>query len=153
MQGKLDIDKAYIMGLSFDGNGRYVGWSNLFDYSSEEAIKVSEGLPMPKRIKYTVSRDGVNIDSFINQIEQVEQIPEQRVKGYVDLLNYLYKNKITTVSYTNPYGEKVLRYLGIHEFTDIPANLKEDASKNFISSHIQNVVQNLRNMVGAYSPI
>lgn len=141
------------MGLSFDGNGRYVGWSNLFDYSSEEAIKVSEGLPMPKRIKYTVSRDGVNIDSFINQIEQVEQIPEQRVKGYVDLLNYLYKNKITTVSYTNPYGEKVLRYLGIHEFTDIPANLKEDASKNFISSHIQNVVQNLRNMVGAYSPI
>lgn len=141
------------MGLSFDGNGRYVGWSNLFDYSSEEAIKVSEGLPMPKRIKYTVSQDGVNIDSFINQIEQVEQIPEQRVKGYVDLLNYLYKNKITTVSYTNPYGEKVLRYLGIHEFTDIPANLKEDASKNFISSHIQNVVQNLRNMVGAYSPI
>lgn len=141
------------MGLSFDGNGRYVGWSNLFDYSSEEAIKVSEGLPMPKRIKYTISQDGVNIDSFINQIEQVEQIPEQRVKGYVDLLNYLYKNKITTVSYTNPYGEKVLRYLGIHEFTDIPANLKEDASKNFISSHIQNVVQNLRNMVGAYSPI
>lgn len=148
-----DIDKAYIMGLSFDGNGRYVGWSNLFDYSSEEAIKVSEGLPMPKKIKYTVSQDGTNIDSFVNQIEQVEQIPEQRVKVYVDLLNYLYKNNITTLSYTNPYGAKVVRYLGMHEFTDIPANLKEDASKNFISSHIQNVVQNLRNMVGAYSPI
>lgn len=141
------------MGLSFDGNGRYVGWSNLFDYSSESSIKASENLPMPKRIKYTVSQDGFNIDEYINQIEQVEQIPELRVKVYADLLNYLYKNKITTLSYTNPYGEKVLRYLRIHEFTDIPVNLKEDASKNFISSHIQNVVQDLRNMVGAYSPI
>ena len=141
------------MGLSFDGNGRYVGWSNLFDYSSESSIKASENLPMPKRIKYTVSQDGFNIDEYINQIEQVEQIPELRVKVYADLLNYLYKNKITTLSYTNPYGEKVLRYLRIHEFTDIPVNLKEDASKNFISSHIQNVVQDLRNMIGAYSPI
>ena len=54
------------MGLSFDGNGRYVGWSNLFDYSSEKAIKASESLPMPKKIKYTVCQDGVNIDSFVN---------------------------------------------------------------------------------------
>lgn len=28
-----DIDKAYIMGYEFDDNGRYVGWSDLFDYS------------------------------------------------------------------------------------------------------------------------
>ena len=54
------------MGLSFDGNGRYVGWSSLFDYSSEEAIKASESLPMPKRIRYVVSQDGVNIDSFVS---------------------------------------------------------------------------------------
>lgn len=141
------------MGLSFDGNGRYVGWSNLFDYSSEEAIKASESLPMPKKIKYTVSQEGVNIDSFINQIQQYEQVPEVKVKIYTELLNYLYKNKITTLSYTNQYGNTVLNRLNMHEFTEIPANLKEDASKNFISSHIQNVVQNLRNMVGAYSPI
>lgn len=141
------------MGLSFDGNGRYVGWSNLFEYSSEDSIKASENLPMPKKIQYKISQNGVNIDSFINQIEQVEQIPEQKVNAYANLLNYLYKNNISNVSYTNPYGDKVMAQLGIHEFTDIPVNLKEDASKNFISSHIQNVVQNLRNMVGAYSPI
>lgn len=141
------------MGLSFDGNGRYVGWSNLFDYSSELAIKASESLPMPKKIAYKVSKDGFNIDDFVDQIEKVEQVPELRVQLYADLLNYLYKHKITNLSYTNPYGEKVIAQLGMHEFTNIPVNLKEDASKNFISSHIQNTVQNLRNMIGAYSPI
>ena len=148
-----DIDKAYIMGLSFDGNGRYVGWSNLFDYSSENSIKVSESLPMPKKIRYNISENGYNIDSYAKQIEQVKDIPEQRVRLYADLLNYLYKNKITTLTYTSPYGAEVVRQLEIHEFTETPANLKEDASKNFISSHIQNTVQNLRNMIGAYSPI
>lgn len=148
-----DIDKAYIMGLSFDGNGRYVGWSNLFDYSSEEAIKVSEKLPMPKGVVYTTSEDGINIDSYVNRIEQASYIPEERVSLYASLLNYLYKNHITKVSYTNPYGKVVLEQLGLHEFTNIPANLKEDAYKNFISSHIQYVVQNVRNMIGAYSPI
>jgi hypothetical protein len=29
-----DIDKAYIMGLAFDDNGQYIGWSSLFDYNS-----------------------------------------------------------------------------------------------------------------------
>lgn len=75
------------------------------------------------------------------------------MKLYADLLNYLYKNNITNLAYTNTYGEEVVDNLGLHEFTEIPVNMKEDASKNFISSHIQNTVQNLRNMVGAYSPI
>lgn len=148
-----DIDKAYIMGLSFDGNGRYVGWSNLFDYSSEETIKASENLPMPRKIQYSISQDGVNIDQYIDQIESSQDTPELKINAYANLLNYLYKNNISSVSYTNPYGQEVMRQLGLHEFTEIPANLKEDASKNFISSHIQNTVQNLRNMVGAYSPI
>ena len=141
------------MGLSFDGNGRYVGWSNLFDYSSEQSIIASENLPMPKKIHYTVSENGYNIDEYVSQIQQAEAIPEQKVKLYADLLNYLYKNNITNLTYTNPYGKEVVDNLGLHEFTEIPVNLKEDASKNFISSHIQNTVQNLRNMVGAYSPI
>ena len=47
-----DIDKAYMMGLSFNGSGKYVGWSNLFDYSSLEAIRASEYLPMPNKTKF-----------------------------------------------------------------------------------------------------
>jgi hypothetical protein len=35
------------MGLCFDTNGKYVGWSNLFDYSTDETLAASEYLPMP----------------------------------------------------------------------------------------------------------
>lgn len=147
-----DIDKAYIMGLSFDGNGRYVGWSNLFDYSSLETIKASEYLPMPKKKVYEVAPDGVNIDSFVvNILGATDAV--SRINGYVELLNYLNDNNITKIAYTVPEGAEVVQAVRIHEFTKVPYSLQEEASKNFISSHIQNTVQNLRNMIGAYSPI
>jgi len=40
------------MGLSFDDNGRYIGWSNLFDISSIETLEASEKLPQPKHLVY-----------------------------------------------------------------------------------------------------
>jgi hypothetical protein len=40
------------MGLSFDTNGKYIGWSNLFDFSSSATLEASEKLPMPKGVKY-----------------------------------------------------------------------------------------------------
>lgn len=140
------------MGLSFDGNGRYVSWSNLFKYSSIEALKASEYLPMPKKKVYTKTDSGVNIDSFINEIVSANTDAEE-VWGYVKLLNYLNQNNITEITYTNPEGDTILNKISSHEFTKIPYSLQEDANKNFISSHIQNTVQNLRNMIGAYSPI
>lgn len=147
-----DIDKAYIMGLSFDGNGRYVGWSNLFDYSSLETIKASEYLPMPKKKVYEVTPSGSNIDSFIvNILGATDAVA--RINGYVELLNYLNDNNITQINYTVPEGAEVVQAIRTHEFTKVPYSLQEEASKNFISSHIQNTVQNLRNMIGAYSPI
>lgn len=207
LQGSdFDIDKAYIMGLSFDGNGKYVGWSNLFKYSSVEAIKASEYLPMPKKKIYNVRANGENIDRFITEINDAKNDVEE-VNGYVKLLNYLNDNNITEISYAskekleamqqkidqelklmkqkvdvlkylfdssyrrsvdNIWNDqlhslptlvqlqgmvKVVQAIMDHEFTIIPKSLQEDASKNFVSSHIQNTVQNLRNMIGAYSPI
>lgn len=140
------------MGLSFDGNGRYVGWSNLFKYSSNEALRASEYLPMPKRKIYTKIDSGYNIDTFINDIVQSKTDAEE-VLGYVKLLNFLNKNNISEISYTIPEGAEVQQAIANHEFTKIPYSLQEEANKNFISSHIQNTVQNLRNMIGAYSPI
>lgn len=155
------------MGLSFDGNGCYVGWSNLFNYDSIETLKASEFLPMPKKKVYKRTNSGVNIDSFINEIIQATT-PAERILKYAKLLKYLNNNNITEVSYTAPdivededdedddnnlNGNKILKKIKQHEFTIIPYSLQEDANKNFISSHIQNTVQNLRNMIGAYSPI
>ena len=140
------------MGLSFDGNGRYVGWSNLFDYSSLSTIKASEYLPMPKRKVYNKTDDGFNIDAFVVEIVGAPTAVD-RINGYVKLITYLNENNITDINYTVQEGAEVLAQLRMHEFTKIPQSLIEEASKNFISSHIQNTIQNLRNMIGAYSPI
>jgi hypothetical protein len=43
-----DIDKAYIMGQSYDEQATYIGWSNLFDYTSVKTLQASKTLPIPK---------------------------------------------------------------------------------------------------------
>jgi len=56
LQGSdLDIDKSYMMGLEMDDNGRYLGWSNLFNLDSLENIEASETLPMPTGRTYVYS--------------------------------------------------------------------------------------------------
>jgi len=42
------------MGLAFDDNGSYVGWSTLFDYTDEDTLRLSEKLPLPNSNKVIV---------------------------------------------------------------------------------------------------
>lgn len=180
------------MGLCFDTNGKYVGWSNLFDYSTEETLAASEYLPMPQKIRHTVINDAaaaranlakqltettdenrkgvienrlkqldhiVDLDPWIERISR-EQDQASKIRLYADLINEINResyqdgdSKTVNISYTNPNGLEVIKNLNKHEFTQIPPNLSQDVSKNFISSHIQNTVQDLVNMTRAYSPI
>ena len=39
------------MGLCFDTNGKYIGWSNLFDYSDDKTLDDSEYLQINQKIK------------------------------------------------------------------------------------------------------
>lgn len=144
------------MGMSFDGNGKYVGWSNIFDYSSIQALKASEYLPMPNKTKFIRDTNtGTNIDSFISVINVANQVGNKayRIRAYADLITFLNDNNITEVNWTIEPKEDILEVLRLHEFTVIPKNKLEMACKNFISSHIQNTVQNFTNMIGAYTPI
>ena len=50
-----------MMGLQFDNSGVYMGWSNLFDYTSLQTIEASELLPMPQKIEYQIASDGVDL--------------------------------------------------------------------------------------------
>ena len=180
------------MGLCFDTNGKYVGWSNLFDYSTDETLAASEYLPMPQKIRHTVindaaaaranlakqltettdeNRKGV-IENRLKQLDHIvdlnpwierissEQDQASKIRLYADLINEINResyqdgdSKTVNISYTNPNGLEVVKNLNKHEFTQIPPNLSQDVSKNFISSHIQNTVQDLVNMTRAYSPI
>ena len=144
-----------MMGMSFNGTGKYVGWSNLFDYSSVKAIKASEYLPMPNKTDFVKDDSGTNIDKFISVINAANQNDNRasRIRAYADLLTYLNDNNITEITWTIEPSEDIMQNLRSHEYTKIPKNMLEMASKNFISSHIQNTVQNFTNMIGAYSPI
>lgn len=240
------------MGLSFDGNGKYVGWSSLFDHSTLETIQESEYLPYPKKMLYDRATTGYSLNDYkilrktlenniklwqtellnseiseerevelTNQIEEAQKQlretgldinsqlleiknledtisnNENRIKEINSLIrqasaeqkitllnernqlnlqiNQAKKNRMRTLAkllndinsisdkvddrfranlyYTIEGANKIVQELRDHEFTDIPKGLQEDANKNFISSHIQNTVQDLANMVRAYSPI
>lgn len=145
-----------MMGMSFNGVGKYVGWSDLFDYSSVEAIKASEYLPMPNKTDFIKDdQTGTNIDKYVSAINAANTLGNRayRIRAYADLLTFLNDNNITEITWTVQTDEDIMTNLRNHEYTKIPKNMLEMASKNFISSHIQNTVQNLTNMIGAYSPI
>lgn len=145
-----------MMGLSFSGTGKYVGWSALFDYSSVETIKASEYLPMPNKTEFIKDdQAGTNIDEFISVINAANKVGNRayRIRAIADLITYLNDNNSTKITWTIEPSEDIMSLLRKHENTKIPKNMLEMACKNFISSHIQNTVQNFTNMIGAYSPI
>ena len=64
-----DIDKAYIMGQSFD-DSVYVAWSNLFDYSTVETLQASKTLPIPRndlQMQQVIDK-AFSIDNDLQQI-------------------------------------------------------------------------------------
>lgn len=155
-----DIDKAYIMGLSFDNNGIYIGWSDLFDYSTEENLNASETLPIPNKVTYKKSNNGINIDNYMQNIA-ASTTKTQSIREYAKLLRYLDtyisdNTKELFVNYSSEYnelGKKVLNNINRHSNTKLTGNKLESAMKNFVSSHIQEVIQSPRNMDQAYTSI
>lgn len=155
------------MGFSFNGDGRYIGWSNLFNLSSLNTLKASEQLPQPKKREYIFNQDGKDVSNeleLINSIEEqlktqnTDELQVARINAYNTLIRKLntIENQVNGkygVFWNTKNGRQILDVAESHEKTKIPQTLTEDANKNFISSHIQNTVQNLRNMIGAYSPI
>lgn len=236
-----DIDKAYIMGFEFDDNGKFVGWSDLFNYSTEQTLEASTYLPAPNKVAYSktssfiditellkeykstqdskireeiinrvtalnpeIIKDGakrtivtwkednlndlgnsiieelnsnndriylhsknvVDINSYIQDILSLSGNEPAKIHKYADLLTMLgdydydedgLGNKKLFVTWDSSIestvGRSILSELNKHEFTEISPLLTEAAYKNLVSSRIQKIVQNLRNMDAAYSPI
>lgn len=145
-----DIDKAYIMGQSYDDNAIYIGWSPYFNYDSLEALQASKTLPIPKGIKITKgdydvtalindvdfnNLDAVNIRRLATLIRTVEQHPSIKYEGDQNILN------------------DVIKKLNAHEFAKIPQNLQEAAFKNVASANIYQVSHDIRNRDQAYTAI
>ena len=157
-----DIDKAYIMGLAFDDNGQYIGWSSLFNYNSLETIQASEYLPLPKNgVIIQESESGVDISEDAAIIKQAREILQnspdpktinewtiKKVLAYARILNKLGDGNLVKGA-----DSDIIEDLNNHNATRLPADLKAAALRNFISVHIQNTIQNIRNAADSYVPV
>lgn len=168
-----DIDKAYIMGQEFGDDGRLIKWSNLFDYSSPQTLKASLWVPTPRNVRiFNNSQDNsverFNIDRQLSDISYYNNPTTEQDKAsrlarianlIIDIYDYMDRNNIEgriNLVYDPKYSEiakPVIDSIIKHERTIISPNLEEAAYKNSISANIRNIVQDLKNMNLAYSPI
>lgn len=144
-----DIDKAYIMGQSYDANGVYVGWSNLFDSSTIETLSASKKLPAPKRIEMSLSEDGVILDQEINELFSTEN-KVRRIELYSQIIKKAEKAS-GKINYKGENGQQLIDTLNRHEFYPISTNV--EAFKNVASSNIYNISHDIRNRDQAYTAI
>ena len=159
-----DIDKSYMMGLNFDNNGIYMGWSDIFSYNSLEEIEASEELPMPSGKRYQYNNifraDDIDISQDVLQISS-EQNSVNKIKLVASLLKKL--NKASNERNISVYIDKdivpesvgldfVNNVLNKHEQTEFGSNV-DSILKNYVSSNIQKLIQKLGNLADAYSPV
>lgn len=160
-----DIDKSYMMGLNFDENGIYQGWSNLFDYSSRETLEASEKLPLSKGYTYVLDNIfGLDITKDVNDIFRFEEHSPERIIAISKLLKKIYRHSKLS-RYKNSDGsirlrisneenaDNIINILNSHEKTILPTATKDAILKNFISSHIQQISSSLGNLDESYTPV
>lgn len=150
-----DIDKAYVMGQSFSDDALYIGWSPLFNYSSEQMVDASKTLPLPRGNKLiVVEGQQYSIENELNDILSSSG-PERLRK----MANLIYKIDTNNGGYNYAPGQnaddkqKIINQIQKHENYKVSYRQREQAYKNVASANIRNVVHNIRNRDQAYSPI
>jgi hypothetical protein len=94
------------MGLAFDDNGQYIGWSSLFDYNSLDTIRASEYLPLPKNgVTITEDVNGVDIAEEAAILNEVEPALDAGIADPKILNEYKVRRLLAYVSIFNKLGE------------------------------------------------
>lgn len=159
-----DIDKAYIMGQSYDGNGNYIQWSPLFDFTSVDTLTISKQLPTPEKVILTKNDNGIDITTELETIlnnsdENLEPINYdariERLKAFVNVIKKINKAKGLINYYIADSSklDKVFNLLNQHIHYPIPENIAEAAYKNVASANIYAVSHDIRNRDQGYTAI
>ena len=73
------------MGQSFSDDAMYIGWSSLFNYSSEQMIDASKTLPLPRGNKLVVAEgEQYSIENELNSI--LSSSGPERLRKIADLI-------------------------------------------------------------------
>jgi hypothetical protein len=142
-----DIDKAYIMGQSYDKNGIYIQWSPLFDFTNLTTLTISKQLPSPEFFELTRVPNGVNITNELETIlsntdDDLEptslEYRIQNLRTYVQLLRKINraKGKINFTQEPSEKLDKLFARIYKHMSYKIPAHVAEAAYKNVASANI-----------------
>lgn len=178
-----DIDKAYIMGQSYNNSANYIGWSTLFDYTSYATLQASKQLPVPKgeqwakaarhlkgdkeafakatQVWQDTSETDADVEEFLqltNGVIKDLQLESDRVKALTLLARIIKKTEANNrgVKYngTNIEGlNNLMQLINDHEFTPLHPSIAEAAYKNVASANIYAVAHDIRNRDQAYTAI
>lgn len=159
-----DIDKAYIMGQSYDGNGNYIQWSPLFDFTSVETLTISKQLPTPEKVTLRKYEDGIDVTAELevilrnsdNNLQPTSyEARIENLKAFVSLIKKINKAN-GAINYRvpdSPKMDKIIDILNQHIHYVIPENVAEAAYKNVASANIYAVSHDVRNRDQGYTAI
>ena len=169
LQGSdLDIDKSYLMGVNLSSTGFYNHWSPIADYTSEEAAKISDELPLPTgkmlvtKEDYYKAEDPILIN-LVNQNTNENQLiqdylnnedvrKEDKLRTILELIKIANKQNelnITPESYQDVRTKILISLINKHNLHQIT----EEESRNIIQRDIMKVSLDERNMKPSYSPV
>lgn len=151
-----DIDKAYVMGFNFDDNGQFIGWSDLFDYSSNEALESSCSLPVPRNSKWIKTNNGTNIERYAEEAQRAYDsnnviLRNALINKVLDNIDYS-PNSTIEVNYSSPILNQLISDINTHESTQLSGDNKILAFQNAVSWTTQAIVNDERNLLDSYSP-
>lgn len=169
LQGSdLDIDKSYLMGVDLSSTGFYNHWSPIADYTSEEAAKISDEIPLPTgkmlvtKQEYYKAEDPILIN-LVNQNTIENQLiqdylnnenakKEDKLRTILELVKIINKQNelnITPESYQDVRTKILISLINKHNLHQIT----EEESRNIIQRNIMKVSLDERNMKPSYSPV
>ena len=151
-----DVDKAYVMGFNFDDNGQFIGWSDLFDYSSNEALESSCSLPVPRNSKWVKTNNGINIERYAEEAQRAYDsdnviLRNALINKVLDNIDYS-PNSTIEVNYSSPILNQLISDINTHEGTQLSGDNKILAFQNAVSWTTQAIVNDERNLLDSYSP-
>ena len=150
LQGSdFDIDKAYAMMYDFK-NGIYRGWSPNFDYTSERKLALSEKLPIPNGVKYSITEeeDAIDLIEIYNNLLLAETVKYIKLEDVVTILNLVKTAKSIKVP-KDDLGNLILKTINDHnKYSPSPASLKNLVVRNIIETS-----RNPKNQLASFSPI
>lgn len=144
------------MGFNFDDNGQFIGWSNLFDYSSNEALESSCSLPVPRNSKWIKTSNGINIERYAGEAQRAYDsdnvvLRNTLINKILDNIDYN-PNSTIEVNYSSPILNQLINDINIHESTQLSGDNKILAFQNAVSWTTQAIVNDERNLLDSYSP-